>query len=90
MGLSWFQIRPKVSYLSVSRPSKRQAVNDDDKVMKTQRGEPHPQGVADKKTNEENLHQGLAGSIPVAQTWNLSKILHTQIFRVKVLHRKSA
>ena len=24
------------------------------------------------------------------QTWNLSKILHTQIFRLKVLHRKSA
>ena len=23
------------------------------------------------------------------QTWNLSKILHTQIFRLKVLHRKS-
>ena len=26
----------------------------------------------------------------LAQTWNLSKILHTQIFRLKVLHRKSA
>ena len=25
-----------------------------------------------------------------SQTWNLSKILHTQIFRLKVLHRKSA
>ena len=24
------------------------------------------------------------------QTWNLSKILHRQIFRLKVLHRKSA
>ena len=24
------------------------------------------------------------------QTWNLSKILHTQIFELKVLHRKSA
>ena len=24
------------------------------------------------------------------QTWNLSKILHSQIFRLKVLHRKSA
>ena len=35
MGLSWFQIRPKVSYLSVSRPSKRQAVNDDDKVTRS-------------------------------------------------------
>ena len=29
--------------------------------------------------------------VPIlAQTWNLSKILHTQIFRLKVLHRKSA
>ena len=26
----------------------------------------------------------------VCQTWNLSKILHTQIFRLKVLHRKNA
>ena len=26
----------------------------------------------------------------MVQTWNLSKILHTQIFRLKVLHRKSA
>ena len=26
----------------------------------------------------------------IIQTWNLSKILHTQIFRLKVLHRKSA
>ena len=24
------------------------------------------------------------------QTWNLSKILHSQIFRLKILHRKSA
>ena len=24
------------------------------------------------------------------QTWSLSKILHSQIFRLKVLHRKSA
>ena len=32
----------------------------------------------------------LIASFNATQTWNLSKILHTQIFRLKVLHRKSA
>ena len=39
------------------------------------------------KINEDPYHRTRK---PHCQTWNLSKILHTQIFRLKVLHRKSA
>ena len=36
----------------------------------------------------ETIFQALISTC--VQTWNLSKILHTQIFRLKVLYRKSA
>ena len=40
--------------------------------------------------NEWFLANNCSFTCIYSQTWNLSKILHTQIFRLKVLHRKSA